>query len=110
MSHLYVAAYEHLPDGPFKIGRSGDVHRRLRDLEASHLFRVIVHATFPQRGCIERFVHDHLAPYRVEGYRTREWFSAPLPVILKVIAEVMEQPREPEVHIESLSRTEVSLV
>ena len=97
MSHLYVAAYEHLPDGPFKIGRSGDVHRRLRDLEASHLFRVVVHVTFPQRGCLERFVHERLASYRVEGYRAREWFSAPLSMILQVIAEVLEQPWEPEV-------------
>ena len=97
MTHLYVAAYDHLPDGPFKIGRSGDAHRRLRDLEASHIFKVVVHATFPQRGCLERFVHERLSAYKVEGYRTREWFSAPLPVILQVIAEVMQQPHEPEV-------------
>ena len=90
---LYVLSYEYNLCGPFKIGRTNCVEARVAQLEASHCFRIVVHAVFPQRGGLEKQVHERLAPYQVQGFRGREWFNCPLSTIIQVIAGYVENPQ-----------------
>ena len=95
MTHLYVISYESIEEGAYKIGRSKDIKKRVRAMESSHILRMKVDIIFNGKGYLERTVHERLAPYRVEGFRSREWFRAPLSTILAVIATVIEmQPKE----------------
>ena len=87
---LYVLSYESNLCGPFKIGRTNCVEARVAQLEASHCFRIVVHAVFPQRGGLEKQVHERLAPYQVQGFRGREWFNCPLSTIIQVIGGYVE--------------------
>ena len=65
----------------------------MAQLEASHYFRIVVHAVFPQRGGLEKQVHERLAPYQAQGFRGREWFNCPLSTIIHVIAGYVEDPQ-----------------
>ena len=71
---------------PSKIGRTSCVESRVAQLEASQCFRIVVHACFPQRGDIEKKVHEQLAAFQVTGVRGKEWFSCPLATIIATIA------------------------
>ena len=96
MAHLYVISYEAIEAGAYKIGRSKDIKKRVRAMESSHILRTQVDIVFNNKGYLERTIHERLAPFRVEGFRSREWFRAPLSTILAVIATVIEmQPKEP---------------
>ena len=90
---LYVLSYEGDLCGPFKIGRTNCVEARVAQLEASHCFRIVVHAVFPQRGGLEKQAHERLAPYQAQGFRGREWFNCPLSTIIQVIAGYVEDPQ-----------------
>ena len=83
---LYVLSYEYSLDGPYKIGRTACVEARVAQLEASQCFRIVVHACFPQRGDLERKVHEQLAAFQVTGMRGKEWFNCPLATIIMAIA------------------------
>ena len=83
---LYVLIYDYSLNGPFKIGRTSCVESRVAQLEASQCFRIVVHACFPQRGDIEKKVHEQLAAFQVTGVRGKEWFSCPLATIIATIA------------------------
>jgi hypothetical protein len=83
---LYILSYEHNLSGPFKIGRTNCVEARVAQLEASHCFRIVVHAVFPQRGDLERKIHEQLAPFQVTGFRGKEWFNCPLAAIVATVA------------------------
>ena len=75
---LYVLSYEYSLDGPFKIGRTACVEARVAQLEASQCF--------PQRGDLERKVHEQLAAFQATGMRGKEWFNCPLATIITAIA------------------------
>ena len=85
---LYVIRYSFDPCGTMgvKIGRAACVQTRVRQLEASHNFRLIVLATFPGLGYLEPRVHSMLSESRAREGRGREWFGAPLDTVLHVIA------------------------
>ena len=90
MAHLYVMSYASNDQGPYKIGRSKDIKKRIRKLEESHIFRMRLDAVFPNKGHLEREIHSLLAPFRVEGFNCREWYDAPLSTILRTIARVID--------------------
>ena len=85
---LYVIKYDFDPCGTMglKIGRAACVETRVRQLEASHNFRLIVLATFPGLGHLEARVHAMLSESRAREGRGREWFCAPLDTVLHTIA------------------------
>ena len=72
--HLYILKYEGDLSGCFKVGRTGDYSKRVKDLNCGHLMRVKYVAQYPNFGHLELLVHDELAPYRVQG-GSREWFE-----------------------------------
>ena len=47
---------------------------------------MLQHACFPQRGDLEKKVHEQLAAFQVTGVRGKEWFSCPLATIITAIA------------------------
>ena len=55
-------------------------------MEVSHCLRIVVHAVFPQRGDLEKKIHEQLAGFQVAGFRGKEWFAAPLTAIVAVVA------------------------
>lgn len=59
--------------GDFKVGRTNDVRRRLKELQTScpHPLRVFLHAE--GKGNEERRVHRHLRGYETRGGKG-EWF------------------------------------
>ena len=88
---LYVLRYDFDPCGTMglKIGRAACVETRVRQLEASHNFRLVVLATFPGLGCLESRIHSLLSESRAREGRGREWFCAPLDNVLHTIALAM---------------------
>ena len=83
---LYVLSYDSNLSGLFKIGRTSCVEARVVQLEASHCFRIVVHAAFPQRGDLENKIHEQLAVYQATGFRGKERFNCPINLIIAVIA------------------------
>ena len=85
---LYVLRYEFDPCGAMglKIGRAACVETRIRQLEGSHNFRLVVLATFPGLGYLELRVHSMLSESRAREGRGREWFCAPFDSVLHTIA------------------------
>ena len=94
MAHLYVLSYQGIEEGAYKIGRSKDIKKRVKSMESSHIFHINVDVVFTGKGYLEQIVHERLAPFRVEGFRSREWFRAPLSTILAIIATVIEKHPE----------------
>ena len=84
---LYVLRYDFDPCGTMglKIGRAACVEARVRQLEASHNFRLVILATFPGLGYSEQRVHAMLAESRAREGRGREWFNVPLGTALHAI-------------------------
>ena len=91
-ANLYVMQYNTVWDC-VKIGRTSDVAYRLRTLEESHNFRLVLVASFPGYGHLERAVHKHLLKYRRKEGPGREWFNIPAQYAIKVINELIEQHR-----------------
>ena len=76
-----------------KIGRTSDITNRLRQLEASHNFRLVVVASFPEHGHLERAVHRRLSAYRSAEGASNEWFNVPAQYAIKIINGLIEQNR-----------------
>ena len=75
-SDLYVMQYNTIWDC-VKIGRTSDITKRLRELEMSHNSRLVVVASFPEHGHLERAVHKRLSAYRSTEGAGSEWFNVP---------------------------------
>lgn len=71
---LYVMKYS-FDDTAVKIGRSDNVKRRKRELEAGQNFFVEIVAIFPGKGWFEAEVHRNLQDYRSKRGAGREWFN-----------------------------------
>jgi hypothetical protein len=71
---LYVMKYS-IDDTAVKIGRSDNVHKRRRHLEASQNFFVEVVAIFPGKGSLEAAVHHQLQNYQSKKGAGKEWFN-----------------------------------
>ena len=87
-----------------KIGCTSDITNRLRHLEASHNFRLVVVASFPDHGHLERAVHRQLSAYRSTEGASNECFNVPAQYAVKMTNELIEQTRP-----ESLSSFESEL-
>ena len=72
--HLYILQYKGDFSGFFKVGRTGDYDKRLKNLNCGHLMHVKYVAQYPHLGHLELLIHDALAPYRALG-GSREWFE-----------------------------------
>lgn len=59
--------------GAIKIGRSKDVHARLKQLQTGspHKLKILIHV--PNKGHLETRLHRHLQCHRLK--RTGEWYS-----------------------------------
>ena len=92
---LYV--FQMAVTGDIKIGRSSDVHRRLKELQTGcpHKLRIILHA--PGQGHRERELHRRLQQYRCR-MRKGEWFreegmgEIPVDLYNLIPLEVLEDP------------------
>ena len=71
---LYIMKYS-FDNTAVKIGRSDNVKRRKRELEACQNFFVDVVAVFPGKGWFEKEVHRNLQDYRSTSGAGREWFN-----------------------------------
>ena len=71
---LYVMKYS-IDNNAVKIGRSENVEKRRRSLEADQNFFVEVVAIFPGKGSMEAEVHDRLQCYHSKRGAGREWFN-----------------------------------
>ena len=91
-SDLYVMQYNTIWDC-VKIGRTSDITKRLRELEMSHNSRLVVVASFPEHGHLERVVHERTSAYRSTAGAGSEWFNVPVQYVIKVINELIEQTR-----------------
>ena len=89
---LYVMAISTDPQGAFhglKVGRSGNVPQRAASLSESMPFNILVLATFPGMGYLERTVHAQLDTRNPTG-RGREWFHSSLPTVLHAVACLLQ--------------------
>ena len=91
-SDLYIMSLSFDPAGllhGLKIGRSGKIEERARNLTASLPFEMVVLATFPGAGHLEEAVHAHLAPKRNEDSIAREWFRVSLSeAVLAIVVQI----------------------
>jgi len=90
---LYVMAISTDPQGTYhglKIGRSGNIPQRVASLSESMPFNVLVRATFPGMGYLEKSIHAQLDPTRNPTGRGREWFHTSLPTILHAVACLLQ--------------------
>jgi len=70
--HLYIVQSD--KTGAIKIGRSGRVDARVRELQTGSPYRLKLLVTVPERGDLEKELHEWLAPFRIRRY-DGEWFS-----------------------------------
>ena len=69
---LWIYAIEIAAEGkPVKIGLAQSVKARMWNLQVSCPFPMILLASVPINREVERFVHQHLEPFRMRG----EWFA-----------------------------------
>ena len=71
---LYVLQYSH-DKTSCKVGRSSNVTKRKRALEASHNFRINIIAIFPGAGYLEPVVHSRLTTCRSQKGAGKEWYA-----------------------------------
>ena len=57
-SHLYIASYEHILPGVYKIGHSKDPALRMAMLQAGQAFHMNLDAVYPNLGHLENTVHS----------------------------------------------------
>ena len=92
-SDLYVLALSTDPLGAYhglKVGRSGNIPQRAASLSESMPFSIVVLATFPGAGHLEKAVHSQLETTRNTAGRGREWFHTTLPNITHAVACAMQ--------------------
>lgn len=75
-------------DGRIKVGRTGNIKRRLAWLQAMEKTKLRVVATFPEAGGHERYMLSLLRNHQMDG-AGREWFRNTAPV-RAAIAEAFE--------------------
>ena len=93
--HLYIMALSTDPTGAvhgLKVGRSGNIQQRANTLSESMPFNIIILATFPGAGYMEKRVHTMLDYKRNTTGRGREWFHVPLPTVIQMVGIAMELP------------------
>ena len=73
--HLYVI--QSFCTGAFKVGRSSDPPRRLRDLQVGSPFELRIILVVEDMGWREKRIHDALAGYYSQGTYKGEWFIEP---------------------------------
>jgi hypothetical protein len=73
--HLYIAQSH--TTGAFKVGRSSNPERRLRDLQVGSPFELRLILVVEGQGWRERKVHAALHGYRSQGTYKGEWFIEP---------------------------------
>ena len=74
-----------------KIGRSNNVGKRKRSLEASQNFFVNIVATFPGAGHLEQEVHSRLASKRSNKGPGKEWFNLTATRAIDAVNKVLQQ-------------------
>ena len=90
VEHLYVMKYSN-DQTVVKIGKSNNVERRRRELEASQNFRVEILAIFPGKGELDPKVHERLAGCRSTAGAGKEWFNIPVGDGVVVVNKVLQQ-------------------
>jgi len=85
---LYVMKYSN-DSTVVKIGRSHDVNKRRKQLEAGQNFHVEVIATFPGSGRLEDHVHALLSQKRSTAGAGCEWFNVSAVEAVRVISETI---------------------
>ena len=73
--HLYII--QSAVTGAFKVGRSSDPDRRLRDLQTGSPHRLKIILVVKEEGWRERFIHHRLNRFRSQGPNYGEWFLEP---------------------------------
>ena len=73
LDDLYVMQYD-FDDTRVKIGRSRDVEKRKRSLEASQDFQVVIRRVFHGKGPHEVVIHRALRKFRSKRGPGKEWF------------------------------------
>ncbi len=73
--HLYIL--QSYCTGAFKVGRSSDPKRRLRDLQVGSPFKLKIILVVEGMGWRERKVHAALHGFRSQGTYQGEWFIEP---------------------------------
>jgi len=92
-SDLYVMAISTDPLGELhglKVGRSCNIPQRATSLSESMPFNILVLATFPGAGHLEKAIHAQLDTTRNATGRGREWFHTTLPNITHAVACAMQ--------------------
>ena len=90
---LYVMAISTDPHGAIhglKVGRSGNIPQRSASLSESMPFNILLLATFPGAGHLEKAIHSQLDTARNNTGRGREWFRTTLPNITHAVACAMQ--------------------
>jgi hypothetical protein len=90
---LYVMAISTDPLGGLhglKVGRSCNIPQRAASLSESMPFNILVLATFPGAGHLEKAIHAQLDTTRNATGRGREWFHTTLPNITHAVACAMQ--------------------
>ena len=90
VEHLYVMKYSN-DQTVVKIGKSSNVERRRRELEASQNFRVEILAIFPGKGDLEPKVHERLAHCRSTAGAGKEWFKSPVGDGVLVVNKLIQE-------------------
>ena len=85
---LYIMCYS-TDTTAVKIGRSQDVGKRKRSLEAGQNFHVHVLAVFPEQGPLEAHVHEHFADKRSTQGAGTEWFQIPAQEAVSLVGNVV---------------------
>ena len=92
-SDLYLMAISTDPLGELhglKVGRSCNIPQRAASLSESMPFNILVLATFPGAGHLEKAIHAQLDTTRNATGRGREWFHTTLPNITHAVACAMQ--------------------
>jgi hypothetical protein len=93
--HLYIIQMS--CTGAFKVGRSGNVPKRLKQLQTSCPHKLKVLLVAEGQGHLERSVHQALRSFQTRGQRG-EWFSEegigsiPVKIWDQVPVEILEDP------------------
>ncbi len=96
--HLYIMALSIDPTGALcglKVGRSGDLQQRANTLGDTMPFTLVVLATFPGAGHVEKRVHTMLDYKRNTEGSGREWFNLPLSTIIQMVGVAMAEREAP---------------
>ena len=92
VDHLYLMQYD-FESATVKIGRSRDVERRRRTLEASQNFKVLVRHIFHGAGYLERQIHKKFRSLRCTSGTGNEWFRINYQEVVATVIRVLLKRR-----------------